>query len=829
MAGFTRAANAQQGEWPRVINSTNGSIIKVYEPQPESFSGNILKSRAAVSYQKDASSEPVFGTFWSVSMVETDRDNRRISVQSARVPNLKFPDEVDANTLSYVKTSLEAGLPAVEKDLSQDVILTSIDANADQKKLSQDLSNKAPKIYYATSPSMLVLIDGEPKLKENKDWGVSAVVNTPFTIVKNSDGNFYLYGAKKWFKATSAKGPYAYTESTPANLTKVATAVDNQNNSDVGYRDSADVAQAQSDAVPEIIVSTVPAELIQTNGNPSFVEIQGTNLQYADNSQQDLFLDADTQQYYVLLSGRWYKTDKLNGSWSYVASNQLPADFAKIPEGSPKDNVLASVPGTSAAREAVMDAQIPQTAKVDRHSASTSVTYDGQPKFEAITGTDLTYAVNTQSSVLGYKGRYYSVDKGVWFVSDSPDGPWAVSTDRPDEVEQIPPSSPAYNLKYVYVYDATPDYVYMGYTPGYLNNYVYGGTVIYGTGYNYSPWWGNYYYARPYTWGFGVSYNPWWGWNLGFNYSFGWFNMGWGYGGYNNWGGWCGGWWGPSIYRPPYRYYGGYSHGGYYGPHYGGGYYGGGNRMGNFTGGRNAGGGRDGGRMGGRYAGQGMNGGRSINNIYNYRNDVVTNGGGRGAGGRDGGRVNNGGFNGGNNGGFNGGRGGARQDFNGNNGGNGFSNGINNSGMNGGRVAGGNPGGNTAGGGRAANGGANNGRVYTDGNGNVYQRGNQGQWQQRQQTQWQQVDNNRRETIQGLNRQQQQMNRGEQRTQNFQQYRNSAPSGGYSRPSGGNPGGGGGRTFSAPSGGGGRSFSAPSGGGGGRSSGGGGGGRGGRH
>ncbi len=95
--------------------------------------------------------------------------------------------------------------------------------------------------------------------------------------------------------------------------------------------------------------------------------------------------------------------------------NALPADFSKIPEGSPKDNVLASVAGTDAAREAVMDAQIPQTAKVDRKTANTSVTYDGEPQFKDIDGTSLQYAVNTPGSVVKYRGRYYTVDNGVWF------------------------------------------------------------------------------------------------------------------------------------------------------------------------------------------------------------------------------------------------------------------------------------------------------------------------------------------------------------------------------------------------------------------------------
>ncbi len=745
-AGLAFSVRAQE-EWPKVINTNDGSVIKVYEPQPESFKGNILKSRAAVSLLQNGQKEPVFGTFWSVATVDTDRDNRRLSVQSVHIPNLKFPGDIDNNTISYVKTTLEAQLPAVESDLPLDEILASLDMNTEQKKQAQNFNNAPPKIYYASNPSLLVSIDGAPKFKHNKDWDLDVVVNTPFTIVKN-DGSYYLYGGKKWYKAPDPLGPYNYTESIPSNLQKVASAVDNQNNADPGYSDS--TAAAQSRTVSDIIVSTQPAELIQTHGDPEFVDIQGTSLQYARNSENDIFFDTDAQQYYVLISGRWYKSPQMGGPWDYVPSNSLPADFAKIPEGSPKDNVLASIPGTSAAREAVMDAQIPQTAKVDRRTASTNVTYDGAPRFQSIPGTHLQYAVNTQSSVLAYKNQYYTVDKGVWFVSNTPTGPWAVATDRPDEVDAIPPSSPAYNLKYVYIYDVTPDYVYMGYTPGYLNNYVCEATVVYGTGYNYAPWWGDFYYPRPFTWGFGVSYNPWWGWNLGFGYSYGWFHLGFGF---NTWPGWCGGWWGPPIYRPPFRYWGGW--GGYYGHgYYGRGYYG--PRYGNVFMNRNT---------------TIINNRTYINNIYHYRNDVVTNNNGRFTGNNI--RVTNGQrvMGAGNNGGMRPGP-------------------ANSGGMRPGPSNGYNPGGRTLGSANPSN------RVFTDHDGNVYQRGNQGQWQQRQQRQWQPVDNNRRDVIQNLNRQQQMQNRGEMRSQSFQQFR----SGGSMRPSGG--GG-----FSRPSfGGGGRSF-----------------------
>ncbi len=184
-----------------------------------------------------------------------------------------------------------------------------------------------------------------------------------------------------------------------------------------------------------------------------------------------------------------------------------------------------------------------------------------------IDGTDMYYATNSPASVIRWRNRYYSVDNGVWFESYNAAGPWVVSVSRPAAVALIPPRYPVYYMKYVDIYDVTPDYVYMGYTPGYLNAYVYGPTVVYGTGYYYRPWYGRYYYARPYTWGFGIRYNPWFGWGFGGGFGWDWFNVSIGFGSAYPWNYWgYGGWWGgPSVYRPCY-----------YGPsyHYRGGYYG---------------------------------------------------------------------------------------------------------------------------------------------------------------------------------------------------------------------------------------------------------------
>jgi hypothetical protein len=192
-----------------------------------------------------------------------------------------------------------------------------------------------------------------------------------------------------------------------------------------------------------------------------------------------------------------------------VAPNQLPADFAKIPENSVKGFVLVNVAGTSQAKEAVLENSIPQTAAVDREKATTKVEYAGAPKFEKIAATDLEYAVNTGKSVFKEGARYYVVDQGVWYEADSPDGPWRVSVAPPKQVDQIPPSNPHYNAKYVKVYDSTEDTVTVGYTPGYTGSYVDNGTVVYGTGYDYSGYAApDAYIPPPATYGYAAAYDP---------------------------------------------------------------------------------------------------------------------------------------------------------------------------------------------------------------------------------------------------------------------------------------------------------------------------------
>jgi hypothetical protein len=198
-----------------------------------------------------------------------------------------------------------------------------------------------------------------------------------------------------------------------------------------------------------------------------------------------------------------------------IRDTKSSADFKRIPLDHPRSRVLASVPGTRQALEAVLLSQIPQTATVNRRSISApAVAYDGDPKFEPIEMTTVSRAVNTDKQILKVGDLYYLCADGVWFVSKAATGPWTVADMIPKEIYEIPISSPAHNVTYVTVEDANDDDVTFAAAAAYTGMMVAWGTTVWGSGWYYPPYYypGAFYPAYyPYypSYGYGARYNPW--------------------------------------------------------------------------------------------------------------------------------------------------------------------------------------------------------------------------------------------------------------------------------------------------------------------------------
>ncbi len=496
--------------WPREIKAKEGKVV-IYQPQLESFQGDKVTVFAAVSAQKTGMKAPVFGVVWFESRIATDRDKRMVEFQDIKVTQTKFPNaqpEQERQLAAFLDREIAAW---PKPTMSLDRLLAAL-AEVEKAKAGANFNNTPPKIIFATTPSVLVLIDGEPILRDVEGFPIKRVVNTPFVLLFDpADSKYYLTGDALWFVAAEVKGPWQTLDSPPAPVAAAAKKI-----AEAEVPTKVQTATLKAEIAPQIVVATEPTELIVADGPPQFVPLESTDLLYLSNSGRDVFQVVATQQYYVLLSGRWFTAPSLeNGPWSYVASDKLPAGFYRIPPASAKGHVLAFVPDTPQAKEAVAEAQVPVTAAIPR-KATVKVRYDGAPEFRPIEGTSLRYAVNTTTPVIKAQDQYYAVERAVWYQAAQPDGTYQVATSVPPEIYQIPPSSPVYNVTYVRVYQTTPEVVYVGYTPGYTGTYVAGGTVVYGTGYVYPPYVApTVYYPAPVTYGYAPIYDPGYGaWNF---------------------------------------------------------------------------------------------------------------------------------------------------------------------------------------------------------------------------------------------------------------------------------------------------------------------------
>jgi hypothetical protein len=527
--------------WPREFED-NGTKVDIYQPQIEKWDGTDFETRSAVAITAAGSNAPVYGVFWMKARADVDKAARIVTLNDIAVTKAMFPSvpELQSQYLALIRKRV----PTVSKIVALDHLEASYAVSEAVKKArTVPVKNDPPRIIYSAIPSLLVLVDGSPALRPMPGLSIERVINSRALILKVGSV-FYLNASDHWYQAVDVGGQWTLAPSPPASLEAAKqAAVANQN---------VDLMPSSTNAVtttPAIFVSTVPAELIQTEGSPNLVPIEGTKLMQIQNSDNALFFYDPSQRYYVLISGRWFDAGTLEGPWKFVPYNGLPKDFAKIPPTHPKANVLVSVPGTPQAKEAVIANSIPQTATVQRSEAKLELTYDGAPQFRPIASTPLLYAINTATPVIEVDAHtYYSLQNGVWFLAASPTGPWVVATSAPAVIYGIPVSSPLHYVTYVQVYGSTPDVVYVGYTPGYLGTEVCPDhVVVYGTGYYYPPYLGSDWVGWPYTYGVGAGFADDWGIGYGFGFAAG------------EWlGTWWHPWWGP--YEWGWRHHFDYDH-----------------------------------------------------------------------------------------------------------------------------------------------------------------------------------------------------------------------------------------------------------------------------
>ena len=497
-----QSSAATELKWPRDF-ALGEQHVQIFQPQVEAWDGTRMSGRAAIAVGA-ANAAPTYGVALFSAAAAIDKASGLVQLSDIRIDKVEVPTEPDS--AGKVRDALVARLPKDGLTVSLDELQASYAVNQQLDKLRHvEVKNDAPQIVFADTPTVLVMIDGQPNWQSLPGSDFERVINSRVLILRDAQGNNYLHAAGSWYTSQSLDGNWLVL-SQPPKVLLGAEQIASKN----GPVDALLPKNGKQPAkAPAVLVATRPTELIVSDGTAQMAPVDGVSLLTLQNADHAVFVDPTHNTWYVLVSGRWFSGPGEKGPWQYVQGKDLPADFAKISPKDPKANVLVSVPGTPQAKEAAIAASIPQTATVSRSKTTLTVNYDGAPNFQPIAGTSLSYAVNTPTPVIEVApNQFYAVNNGIWFVAPSATGAWQVATEVPAVIYGIPPSSPVYYVTYVHIYSVTPQTVVVGYTPGYLGVVVNSdGTVVYGTGYTYPAYVSStVYYGYPPTYGYGAGF-----------------------------------------------------------------------------------------------------------------------------------------------------------------------------------------------------------------------------------------------------------------------------------------------------------------------------------
>jgi hypothetical protein len=475
-AHLATAQSADPG-WPRVFKSDKKQLT-VYQPQVDYWNGYTnIHFRCAIAV-KGVLKDEKFGVAEVDAVTVTDHGARIVALVPTK-RELRFANVPEPDLTALRRAVDELHPPGRATTLSLDRVVAYLQPDTQPVQPAVEVNLDPPQIFSSTTPAILVMFMGAPQYKpvETDRTDLLFALNTNWDVLYDTASRqYYLLNGEGWLTAPDAlKGPWTPAKTLPPSIYSLPAT---ENWAEARKR----LPGKPAKAAPTVFTSTMPAEMILTDGAPKFVPVKNTQLLRVSNTDSVLFQHAGDRKLYFLVAGRWFRGDSLNGPWS-PASKDLPADFAQIPDSDPAAFVKASVPGTREAQDAVLLASIPSTTTVQVAPVTETVAYSGTPQFVVIPSTTVQYAVNTPAQVFLVNGAYYWCYGGAWLTSPNPTGPWTYCTTVPAAIYTIPPSNPNYNVTYVTVQSATPTTVVYTQTSGYSGQYVAStGVLMFGMG-----------------------------------------------------------------------------------------------------------------------------------------------------------------------------------------------------------------------------------------------------------------------------------------------------------------------------------------------------------
>jgi hypothetical protein len=195
-----------------------------------------------------------------------------------------------------------------------------------------------PLVYVSTSPTELIVTEGDPKYGPLEGTSLSYAENTTGNLFKHAtEQKTYVLISGRWFRSASLDGPWEFVPGgkLPPDFAKIPddSPKENAKASVPGTPQAMETVIANN--IPQMAtVNRKSAKLNppQFDGEPVFKPIEGMSLQYAANTATPI-IKTDAGAYYAVENGLWFKSSSVKGPWE--TADSVPTAIYSIPPSSP--------------------------------------------------------------------------------------------------------------------------------------------------------------------------------------------------------------------------------------------------------------------------------------------------------------------------------------------------------------------------------------------------------------------------------------------------------------------------------------------------------------
>ncbi|NBQ16005.1 MAG: hypothetical protein EBU31_15670, partial [Proteobacteria bacterium] len=260
------AAAANAYLWPQDVTS-NGKTYRVFQPRITGLDGARAYLVTQVSMTgadgKPATGEALLQGEVMASDVPGEVEINQFSVRSFTIDG---KPAADAD-----RTALSQSLFVVAMTTTRPIMLQDMRLVNARGSSTPGLSSDVPSIMVAAQPTLLLFVDGEPRLSPIGTSGWMAVTNTPHILLKAPDGKWWTRVAGKWDIAASLTQAFAPTGDVPAKDVVAALGKAQDLATDIARTPALVKAPKQVLATPKVV--TKPTVLVAIDGAPQLADV----------------------------------------------------------------------------------------------------------------------------------------------------------------------------------------------------------------------------------------------------------------------------------------------------------------------------------------------------------------------------------------------------------------------------------------------------------------------------------------------------------------------------------------------------------------------------